>query len=623
MTHRTTLTTLLALVVFSFQPATQAGASPASFGPGTGPPSSHPAAIVPNGSWPTYHHDDGHTGYDPTLPVVKSVAPGWISAVLDQSIYAEPLVYGGIVYTATLNNTVYALNQADGTEVWHHTFGAPETGGWPCGNVSPQGILSTPVIDPAAGRIYFAGQFAVDDIYRVLGLNLATGAIELSTKVRPAGFDWTIQQQRGALAVRSGYVYVPFGGRAGDCGSYHGWVVGVPTNGSKTLRVYKTPGIGNGIWTAGGIVVDDSSGNVIAATGNGDVGIGCNHLSNGKPQFENDAVIRLSPTLVHQSFFMPQDWENHWCRNDQDLGSASPLLITPRILFASGKWGSGFLLDPANLGGIDGQRFPTPKPAAYVEANICFGNVSDATFGSFAYAAPYIYAECDGHGVVALKLNTSVPGKPTFRACDPCSAPNWQAGGTHTFGPPIVAAGAVWVADINGSGLYAYRADTGALIYHSAAFPINHFVTPAEAGGQVFVPSINRIRSYNLVTAAVPLAPTSVSATAGDSGATVLWAPSPPDPGAADLSYTITAYGGATPLQQTVFAPATGSYFTGLTNYVTYTFTVLTTNSVGPSPESAPSASVTPPRQAAPSSPIPATPRATAQPAPTISPGGR
>ena len=620
MKHRITMTAVLALAALSFQPAAQAAASLPSTA--TWAASALPkTAVVPSGSWPVYHRDDAHTGYDPTQPTVSAVAAGWTSAALDGQVYAEPLVYGGIVYTATLNNTVYALNQADGTVVWQRNVGVPESGGWGCGNVSPQGILGTPAIDPVTGRIYVAAQVQVDDVYRVIGLDLATGAVELITKIKPAGFDWTIQQQRGALAVRNGYVYVPFGGRAGDCGSYHGWVVGVPTNNSKVLKVYRTPGIGNGIWAAGGIVVDDSTGNILAATGNGDVGIGCRHLSTGAPQYQNDAVVRLSPTLVEQSYFMPQDWESNWCRNDQDLGSASPLLITPRILFQSGKWGTGFLLDPTNLGGVDGQRFPTPKPAVYSEANVCFGNNSDATFGSFGYAAPFIYIECEGHGLVALKLDTSVASKPTFSPCDTCAAPDWNAGGGLTFGPPIVAGGAVWVVDINGSGLYAYSADTGAPIYHSASFGVHHFVTPSEAGGQVFVPSLNRIRSF--VLGAVPHAPTAVSATAGDNAATVFWTPSVFVTNTPVTSYTITAYVGAVAGPQLVVAaPATSSYFPGLTNGVTYTFTVSATNIVGSSPESVHSNPVTPPRDAAQSSPAPTpTSRSAVQSSPTPPPG--
>lgn len=500
MRHRAALTSAVALAALTLGWPIAAAASLVALPGGTPAPAARAprtTPVVPRGSWPVYHHDDAHSGNDPTQPGVTNVMPGWTSAALDGEVYASPLIYGGIVYVATLNNTVYALNQIDGSVIWSQNLGAPETGGWQCGNVSTQGILGTPVIDPGSGDIYVVAQYASDDVYKMSALKLATGTVDFTTPI-PAnigsGFDWTIQQERGALAVHNGYVYVPFGGRAGDCGNYSGWVVGVPTNGTASLHVYQTPGIGNGIWTAGGIVVDDSTGNIFAATGNGDVSNGCSALGNGSPQFENDAVVRLSPTLAEQDFFMPPDWEFDWCKNDQDLGSAAPLLITPNLLFQSGKWGTGFLLDPTNLGGVGGQRFPTPKPATYSEANICFGNNSDATFGSFAYSAPFIYVECEGRGLAALHLDTSVPSLPTFNPCDTCAAPDWHAGGTTTFGPPIVAAGAVWVA--SGSGLFAYKADTGALIYHSASFGINRFVTTAEAGGQVFVPSHTVIRSF-------------------------------------------------------------------------------------------------------------------------------
>ncbi len=204
-------------------------------------------AITPNGSWPTYHHDDGHTGFDSSQPAAITATTGWTSLGLDGSVYGEPLVYQGIVYVATLNNTVYALNQTDGSQVWSTHLRAPETTGWSCGNVSPQGILGTPVIDPATGRIY-AATLGSDDVYRLEGLNLTTGLEELNTVITtptPA-FDWHIQQERGALAVRNGYVYVPMGGRAGDCGPYHGYIYAVPTNGTVVTHFYQTPGDGAG-----------------------------------------------------------------------------------------------------------------------------------------------------------------------------------------------------------------------------------------------------------------------------------------------------------------------------------------------------------------------------------------
>ena len=150
------------------------------------------------------------------------------------------------------------------------------------------------------GRIY-AATLGSDSIYRLEGLRLTDGLEQLNTVITtPAGgFDWTIEQERGALAVANGYVYVPMGGRAGDCGSYHGYVFAVPIDGSTVTHYYQTPGQGMGIWAAGGVVVDSSTGKVFVSTGNG-TGSGCNANGNGTATYENDAIVRLSSTLAHE-----------------------------------------------------------------------------------------------------------------------------------------------------------------------------------------------------------------------------------------------------------------------------------------------------------------------------------
>src|ERR1700694_2138918 len=165
------------------------------------------AAVTPNGSWTMYHHDDGHTGYDPSAPAITSVQAGWVSPGLDGEAYAEPLVYNGIVYAATLNDTVYALNQSDGTVLWNKNGGPPQTSGWSGSTLTP-GILSTPVIDTAANRIYVAAEMARTSltnpaVYHVFGLDLANmGNVVLDVPIPfPASFDWKVQQQRGALAL--------------------------------------------------------------------------------------------------------------------------------------------------------------------------------------------------------------------------------------------------------------------------------------------------------------------------------------------------------------------------------------------------------------------------------------
>jgi hypothetical protein len=103
--------------------------------------------------------------------------------------------------------------------------------------------------------------------------------------------------------------------------------------------------------------------------------------------------------------------------------------------------------------------------------------------------------------------------------------------------------------------------------------------------------------NFALLVAIKPQAPTSVAATASDQSARVSWTPSAFDAGDADTSYTITAYVGVTAgPTMIVGAPATAAIFKGLTNGVTYTFTVIANNHVGASPESPHSNTVTPTR---------------------------
>src|SRR5262249_35266367 len=153
-------------------------------------------------------------------------------------------IFGGRVYVATLNDTVYALDQVNGSIVWSKHVGTPQTGGWGCGNISPTGILGTPVIDTSANRIYAVAEVVIAGAttYHLFGLDLGnSGNIVLNTTITTPGFDWTIEQERGALALHGGYVYIPFGGRAGDCGNYHGYVFSVNTSGGAIGGHYTTP----------------------------------------------------------------------------------------------------------------------------------------------------------------------------------------------------------------------------------------------------------------------------------------------------------------------------------------------------------------------------------------------
>ena len=118
-------------------------------------------------------------------------------------------------------------------------------------------------------------------------------------------------------------------------------------------------------------------------------------------------------------------------------------------------------------------------------------------------------------------------------------------------------------------------------------------------------------RNFAVLVAVLPHAPTgaeAINGVAGGTGATIVWGPPSFDAGTPTTSFTVTAYIGSTPGPQvTAAGTADIALFPGLTKGVTYTFTVVANNLLGPSPESAHTNAVTigAAAQSAPVSPLP------------------
>ena len=92
-----------------------------------------------------------------------------------------------------------------------------------------------------------------------------------------------------------------------------------------------------------------------------------------------------------------------------------------------------------------------------------------------------------------------------------------------------------------------------------------------------------------VVAATRPDAPTSISVSAGDAQATISWSAPVTDGGSEITGYLVTASSG-----QTCATTSNSCVIDGLTNGVSYTFTVVSTNQVGDSDPSTPSSPATP-----------------------------
>src|SRR4029077_11017006 len=121
-------------------------------------------------------------------------------------------------------------NATTGTVIWKRTdIGPPVTSGLPCGNISPVGTIGTPVVDLASRSLFFDALIdGVTKKHFIYSLNVDTGLntpgswpVDVHATAMYNGILFTslVQEDRGALAVVDGIVYVPYSGYNGDCGS--------------------------------------------------------------------------------------------------------------------------------------------------------------------------------------------------------------------------------------------------------------------------------------------------------------------------------------------------------------------------------------------------------------------
>ena len=479
-----------------------------------------------------HHNDLARDGVYVDAALTQTAVAGmaidtsFANATVTGNTYAQPLYLAGTggspdeVIVATEMNNVYAFNAATGAQIWMKQMGTPvshptgsgASGDLPCGGITPNvGITGTPVIDGTTRTIYLDA-FQVDTSgatrvpeHMVHALDAATGTdrtgwpVNLNnTASNGAMFTSSLQNQRAALTLVGGKVFVPFSGHIGDCGGYHGWVMGVTTTGTPTVTAWASRAVAGGVWGASGIASDGTSlffatGNTKASATSGPTG------SSPATWGDGETVYKFPTTLVPPAmttpgtttdYFVPSNWAS-LDSSDSDIGGTSPVLVnvagaTPSsLIVALGKDKNAYLLNRTNLGGMDAN--PIAKVA------VSNGVIINAAATYTTSKGTYVVFKGTGVGCPAGQSGALTTIKITA-ANPPAMSIAW-CGGPSSGGSPAVSQ-----TDTNGSNtivwsvgsdnkLYGVDGDTGTKVVTTAAVggTVQSIETPIVANGHIFV----------------------------------------------------------------------------------------------------------------------------------------
>ena len=463
-------------------------------------------SVIGGDSVLTNHKNPNRDGVYVEPALTKTAAAGlhklstFVSAAISGAVYAQPLFVDGgssgrdLVLVATEANNVYALDGATGAQVWMRNLGAPvPLADMPCGNIDPFGITGTPAIDPATRALFVDAMTTPDGgttkKHLIFALSVDDGSIKAGWPVDVAAtaasgattFSSAPQSQRAALAVLNGTVYVPFGGLYGDCGNYHGWLLGLSTTVPAQMSAWATSAQGGGVWGPGGVASDGSS--VYITTGN-TFGVSTNWGG-------GEGLLRFTPGAAFgtPAYWAPSNWVS-LDNGDLDLGGSGPVLLdlansTPsKLAVALGKDGNAYLLDRTNLVGVGS---PVATAHASTGAIVNAAAVYTTALGTYAaYTGSGAMCTNSSGSLATLKI---VPGTP------PTFAPSWCAtlGGG---GSPMVTTtdghsnAIVWTLGAEGDGLlHGFDGDTGAVVFSGASTVIagmHRYNSPIAAKGLIY-----------------------------------------------------------------------------------------------------------------------------------------
>ncbi len=495
----------------------------------------------------TYHVDSKRTGWNSKEKVltpanVSSSSFGHMATVpLDGVVDSQPLFVPGVnitagshqgihnvVYVATENNTVYAIDAESGTVLLSPNFGPSATRPLVCGSAQAVGITSTPVIDLTTHTMYVMTdtQGTTGPSYRIHALELSN----LTDKVTPQvvavthtladgstfTFNAATERQRPALLLSGGNVYAGFSSYCDENvsssrGMLLGWSTGTltplpfntltDTQASSPQDYYLSS-----IWMSGYGPSADDSGNILFVTGNSDPsGTTYDGVTNIQ-----ESVVKVSPNLATMvDLFTPSD-QASLDMTDFDFGSGGVMVVpdqggtVPHLAVAAGKEGNLFLMNEDHLGGYS------------TSANNVLGTYS---IGHCSCGPSYFVDPSDGTGrivasggwnVTVFKINAGAK-KTTLGqvSVSPQILHNKYYGFFTTISSNGTANPIIWAvsraASSSGNPIYLYGFDpesvTGSTmkqLVQIVAGNGNVNAVPLVANGEVFVGSYSQLQIFGL-----------------------------------------------------------------------------------------------------------------------------
>jgi hypothetical protein len=416
----------------------------------------------------------------------------------------------GIFFAATTQNDVYALDELTGATLWTRNIGAPKTGG-PGPGIKNRGIVSTPVIDATKRVIYVAAAMAAGR-HEIHALSIDDNGAEVDgwpvdvSKVTAGSvtFNPTDQNQRSALSLVDGILYVAFGGYYGDGGSYHGWVVSVKTSDPTQVAGWATQGSQEGIWAAGGLASD----------GNGVFAITSNGKAKTRDKTDSEEVIRITgmsvPNRDDNNLFYPDIWSS-MDGDDLDFGACSPTVFTvpdstpSKLVAAPAKPGHVYFLDAAKLGGASGELSDLVVASTHDESVYTAPTAYKTSSDTWLAISTQIGSVCPGGdsdgNVMGIHLKPGTPPTPEIVWCASMNSGDDETRRRSAISTNSNNAGAdpvVWF--LSRSSLVAFKGDTGEAIPFTSGTcdGVHRFTSPISANGRIIVGGDNHLCSWSV-----------------------------------------------------------------------------------------------------------------------------